>query len=83
MLDLIAEPARDVAERIGVDRGRIALAFRYFTRQPLGGIRDLAASLEFYKNDLVRNNRSIMFPQGAYPRTFDAERGSQIGRAHV
>lgn len=38
---------------------------------------DLAASLEYYKNDLVRNNRPLMFPQGAYPRTFDAERGSR------
>lgn len=38
---------------------------------------DLAASLDYYKNDLVRNNRTISFPQGAYPRSFDAERGSR------
>ncbi|HQR09080.1 MAG TPA: DUF1559 domain-containing protein [Gemmatales bacterium] len=38
---------------------------------------DLSASLEYYKNDLVRNNRPIVFPQGAYPRAFDAERGSR------
>lgn len=36
---------------------------------------DLAASLDFYKNDLVRNNNKVTFPQGAFPRTFDAERG--------
>lgn len=38
---------------------------------------DLAASLEYYKNDLVRNNRPLVFPQGAYPRAFDSERGSR------
>ena len=38
---------------------------------------DLSQSLEDYKNDLVRNNNPVMFPQGAYPRTFDAERGSR------
>lgn len=43
---------------------------------------DLAASIEYYKNDLVRNNRPIAFPQGAYPRTFDAERGPRPYPAH-
>jgi flagellar basal body-associated protein FliL len=36
---------------------------------------DLAASMDYLKKDLVRNNRPVMFPQGAFPRTFDAERG--------
>lgn len=38
---------------------------------------DLTASLDYYKTDLTKNNRPITFPQGAYPRTFDAERGSR------
>jgi hypothetical protein len=36
---------------------------------------DLAASLEYYKSALARDNKPMSFPQGAYPRTFDAERG--------
>lgn len=36
---------------------------------------DVAASLEYYKTALTRENKPMVFPQGAYPRTFDAERG--------
>lgn len=57
-------------------RGRQELAsgkFRY---------GDLAASLEFLKADLTRNNRPLAFPYGAHPRTFDAERGPRPYPAH-
>lgn len=43
---------------------------------------DLAASIDYLKKDLVRNNRPIAFPQGAFPRTFDSERGPRPYPAH-
>lgn len=43
---------------------------------------DLAASIDYLKKDLVRNNRPVVFPQGAYPRTFDSERGPRPYPAH-
>lgn len=43
---------------------------------------DLAASIDYLKKDLVRNNRPMAFPQGAYPRTFDSERGPRPYPAH-
>jgi hypothetical protein len=38
---------------------------------------DLAASLEEYKASLTKENKPLVFPYGAYPRPYDAERGSR------
>lgn len=38
---------------------------------------DLAAGLEEYKQNLTKQNKPIVFPYGAYPRAYDAERGSR------
>jgi hypothetical protein len=38
---------------------------------------DLAASLDHLKVDLTRQNKKVMFPFGAFPRAYDAERGSR------
>jgi hypothetical protein len=38
---------------------------------------DLAAGLDEYKQDLTKQNKPLVFPYGAYPRPYDAERGSR------
>ncbi|MBL8824259.1 MAG: DUF1559 domain-containing protein [Planctomycetia bacterium] len=43
---------------------------------------DLAASLNYLKDDLKNNKRPVVFPFGAHPRTFDAERGPRPYPAH-